>query len=79
LPPVPTPRGSVAKGKTFPKQSIVSTYCVSNSVANTSVFEAATPMGPGTIAKGLGASGTSAVLGRANRLERVARRLELAA
>jgi hypothetical protein len=61
------PPGMVAKTETFPRQSIVSIFCVSYSVANRSVVEAATPMGPGTVAKGLGlaigASGVATDLG----------------
>src|SRR5947207_9285577 len=65
-PPVPT-SGSVAKTVTFPEQSIVSIFCVSYSVANTSVVEAATPMGSGTgakeVGKAIGAPGTATGLG----------------
>ena len=46
--------GIVANFKTFPRQSIVSMFWLQYSVANTSVLEAATPMGAGTMAKGCG-------------------------
>src|SRR5438552_18701004 len=65
-PPVTT-TGIVAKSETFPRQSIVSIFCVSYSVANRSVVEAATPMGPETVATGvglaIGAPGTATGLG----------------
>jgi hypothetical protein len=46
--------GIVANIETFPRQSIVSMFWLQYSVANTSVVEAATPMGARTLAKGVG-------------------------
>jgi hypothetical protein len=44
----------VAITETFPKQSIVSRFWLQYSLTSRSVFEAATPTGSETMAKGLG-------------------------
>ena len=50
----PAAPGIVAKTETFPRQSIRSIFWLQYSLAISSVFEAATPMGVLTMAKGLG-------------------------
>jgi len=50
----PTGPGIVANNELFLEQSIVSIFWLQYSVTSRSVFEAATPTGSGTMAKGLG-------------------------
>jgi hypothetical protein len=52
----------VAITETFPMQSIVSRFWLQYSLTSRSVFEAATPTGSGTMAKGLGLAALSAAM-----------------
>jgi hypothetical protein len=64
-PQLAAPIGIVAKTVTFPRWSILSMFWLQYSVAITSVFEAATPIGAGTMAKGVGlAAGSAGAISR---------------